>query len=214
MRKMRDGRNPYGSRGGYIVNRSPRRDRAESEEDYARNNGTGYRDYANMNREYEDGRQGVKGTGRYGIGGSSYYGRDRANNEYDYNYGENYTRNNARDYGYGYGMFDYDIEDYAMWRDYASESMGKLTSKDIRKWERHLENADGTTGKKYEVDQIRQVAQQMGIHFDEYSPELLTAITNMMYMPAAQLPSMTRKPLSYMKHIQGLFILIFQIQLL
>lgn len=153
MEKMRDGRNPYGSRGGYV---SSRRD------------GT----YP-MERTYEDGRQGVKGTGKYGMGGSRYYGRDMAENEYDY-----------RDYSYGYGagMFDYDTEDYNyMGRDYGSEMMGRLTSKDLKKWERHLENADGTTGKKYDVDQIRQVAQQMGIHFDEYSPELLTAITNMMY---------------------------------
>ena len=148
MSRMRDGRNPYGSRGGYV---SSRRDG-----DYEME---------------EDGRQGVRGTGRYGIGGSRYYGRDRAENEYGHDGG----------YGYGVGMFDYDTEDYRMGRDYASEMMGRLTSKDLKKWERHLENADGTTGKKYDVDQIRQVAQQMGIRFDEYSPELLTAITNMMY---------------------------------
>lgn len=157
MRRMRDGRNPYGSRGGYVVS-DRRRDRAGNEYNY--------------NREYEDGRQGVKGTGRYGIGGSRYYGRDMAEDDYNRDYG----------YGYGVGMFDYDTEDYNyMPRDYAGEMIGKLTNKDIKKWEKHLENADGTTGKKYEVDQIRQVAQQMGIHFDEYSPELLTAITNMMY---------------------------------
>ena len=153
MEKMRDGRNPYGSRGGYVTSRR--------DDNYP------------MGRTYEDGRQGVKGTGKYGMGGSKYYGRDMAENEYDY-----------RDYGYGYGvgMFDYDTEDYNyMSRDYGSEMMGRLTSKDLKKWERHLENADGTTGKKYDVDQIRQVAQQMGVHFDEYSPELLTAITNMMY---------------------------------
>lgn len=147
---MRDGRNPYGSR-------DPRkRDRAEDYETYE-----------------EDGRQGVKGTGRYGMGGSRYYG-DRAYEPMtmgrrDYNH-------EGEDYGYGVGYFDYNTEDYGY--DYGME---KLTSKDIKKWEKHLENADGTTGKHFDIDQVRQVAQQLGVRFDEFSPELLTAIVNMMY---------------------------------
>lgn len=160
-RSMRDGRNPYGSRGGYVSNRSPRRDRAEDYEDYM-----------------EDGRQGVKGTGRYGIGGSRYYGDrnsgygdDYASNRNDYAYNE--------DYGYGVGYVDFgeDYNDY----NYGRDGHYKLTSKDIKKWERHMENADGTTGKHFDIDQIRQVAQQLGIRFDEFSPELLCAIVNMMY---------------------------------
>lgn len=92
------------------------------------------------------------------------------------------SRQSSRDYGYGYGvgMFDYDTEDYADY-DMRRDGHYKLSSKDIKKWEKNLENADGTKGKKYDVDQVRQVAQQHGIRFDEYSPELLTAVTNMMY---------------------------------
>ena len=54
-RGMRDGRNPYGSRGGYVTTRRPgRRDRAERDyADYERGNRQG-RDYA----DYERGRQG------------------------------------------------------------------------------------------------------------------------------------------------------------
>ena len=44
-----------------------------------------------------DGRQGVRGTGRYGMGGSRYYGRrDRAD------YGEDYARDRNMDYGEDY----------------------------------------------------------------------------------------------------------------
>lgn len=165
-RSMRDGRNPYGSRGGYVTSRSPRRDRAEDYEEYM-----------------EDGRQGVRGTGRYGIGGSRYdrnsgYSEDYARSGNDYAYNE--------DYGYGVGYVDFadDYNDYNYSRNdynYGRDGHYKLTSKDIKKWERHLENADGTTGKHFDIDQIRQVAQQIGIRFDEYSPELLCAIVNMMY---------------------------------
>lgn len=70
-RMMPDGRNPYGSKGGYVVSRDPRRsDRARE----------GYHPMydSNYGREpyYNDGRQGVRGTGMYGMGGSRYYGRD------------------------------------------------------------------------------------------------------------------------------------------
>lgn len=39
--------------------------------------------YGSRGMTVSDGKRGVKGTGRYGIGGSMYYGRDRANDMYD-----------------------------------------------------------------------------------------------------------------------------------
>ena len=161
-RRMRDGRNPYGSAGGYVVRNKPRRDRAMENEDYARGGRdrdmVGRNDYAERNSQsnYND-----------------YAGYDYAGSSRDYEQGGQYGRDSG--YGYGVGMFDYDTEDYR--RDYGH----KLTNKDIRKWEKDLENADGTRGKKWDADQIRQVAQQHSIRFDEYSPELLTAIANMLY---------------------------------
>lgn len=195
-RRMRDYRNPYGSAGGYISRTRPRgRDRAS--EDMARGRGRG-RDY-NM--------------GDYARGGRSdyNYGNDFARNDYaerggqsdyrdyaEYDYaGSDMARQQSGQYSgdYGYeqdghygnyrpveamGYFNgyYDMgSDYDMRRD----GTAKLSSKDIKKWEKELENADGTKGKKWDIDQIRQVAQQQGIRFDEYSPELLTAVTNMLY---------------------------------
>lgn len=155
MRRMRDGRNPYGSRGGYV-----RSDRTMRREDYAR--GRYGMDSNYDGRRYDDGND-------YANYDEPEY--DMASRDYERG------RQSRRDYGYGYGvgMFDYDTEDWG------SEEKMRLTSKDIKKWEKHMENADGTTGKHFETDQVRQVAQQLGIRFEEYSPELLTAITNMMY---------------------------------
>lgn len=164
-RRMRDGRNPYGSAGGYVVRNKPRRDRGMENEKWDMNyrSGSGY-DMASRN-DYNQ----YSGTEDY----NDYARYDNASGRRDYEQGGQYGRDSG--YGYGIGMFDYDTEDYG--RDYGH----KLTNKDIRKWEKELENADGTKGKKWDADQIRQVAQQYNIRFDEYSPELLTAITNMLY---------------------------------
>lgn len=157
MRRSRDGRNPYGSRGGYVVS-----DRAMNN-DYARGGrGGGNRDYADY-AEYDNQRD-------Y----QNYEKYDYARNRRDYEQGGQYGRDSG--YGYGVGMFDYDTEDYAM-----RGGHYRLSNKDIKKWEKGLESADGTRGKKWEVDQVRQIAQQQGIRFEEYSPELLTAVANMLY---------------------------------
>ena len=97
----------------------------------------------------------------------------------DYDYEQDGHYGNYRpieDMGYFNGYYDMG-SDYDMRRDGGY----KLSTKDIKKWEKELENADGTKGKKWETDQIRQVAQQMNIHFDEYRPETLTAVANMLY---------------------------------
>jgi hypothetical protein len=199
-RGMRDGRNPYGSAGGYISRTRPRgRDRAS--EDMARGRGRG-RDY-NMGEDYaRNGRmmsRGSQGNDYAYNGDYAEYNRGQSNRDYaEYDMGRNsmdYEQSGQYDGNYGYeqdghygnyrpieamGYFNgyYDMgSDYDMRRD----GTAKLSSKDIKKWEKELENADGTKGKKWDTDQIRQVAQQHGIRFEEYSPELLTAVTNMLY---------------------------------
>ena len=163
MRNGRDMRNPYGSQGGYVV--SGRRS------DY------GYERMGDMarNRQY---------------GGSN---NDRFYPMYDFAEGGNYNQSNrqSNDY-YGNmnyypvrrkGTFDYNTYgsdfdyDMARGRDYA-ENEFKLTPTEIRKWEKELKKNGGSA---FTVDQIMQVAQQHGIRFDEFTPELLTVIANMMY---------------------------------
>ena len=195
IRGMRDGRNPYGSAGGYISRTRPRgRDRAMSG-DMARNGRGRSRDY-NMGNDYNygndarydynseySGRQDYRDYAEHDMGRYSmdYEQSGQSNRDYGYeqdgHYGKTYYPIEAMGTFNGYyGMGEQDYGDYG-YRDGGA----KLSSKDIKKWEKGLENADGTKGKKWEADQIRQVAQQHGIRFEEYSPELLTAVANMLY---------------------------------
>lgn len=198
MRRNRDMRNPYGSAGGYVSSdRNSGRDynqnydRNSMNNDYARGgnnrgNNTGRNDYA----EYNNRQDYNYSSNDYGRGGRDYEQSRQYNRDYEYMQDGHYPMSQGTTYfpieamgtfnGY-YGMGnDYNYgRDYG--EDYRRDYGAKLTSKDIKKWEKGLENADGTKGKKYEVDQVRQVAQQHNIRFEEYSPELLTAITNMLY---------------------------------
>ena len=56
-----------------------------------------------------------------------------------------------------------------------------MSAKDIKKWEKEIENADGTKGAKFDVQRIRQLAQQQDVNFEEYSPETMTMVANMLY---------------------------------
>lgn len=130
-------------------------------------------DYARYDRNHEDGRRGVKGTGPYGIGGRLHYGRDRSANDYgrmDYNdygdYGEDYN-----DYG------DYGYNDYA---DYGEPAM-YLSKKDISEWRQRLQNADGSKGAHFDTNKVMQIAEKMGIHFNNFSEKEFAITMNMLY---------------------------------
>lgn len=176
-RRGRDGRNPYGSRGGYVDSRSGRgsdynmedmrgRDRADMR--YG-NDGRGRNDYA----EY-DSRRDYRDYAEHDM--QSDYGDYEQHRQYDMAYED--MRSNRGGYkpveAMGY------FSGYAGGGDYY-DGHEKLSRKDIKKWEKSLENADGTKGKKYEVEQIQQVAKQIGVRFEEYSPEVFTMVVNMMY---------------------------------
>lgn len=197
-RGMRDGRNPYGSRGGYVVSgRGRGRDRAMSEDmargrgrvrnnammgDYARGGRNDYNygnDFARNDYAERGGQSDYRDYAEYDYAGSDMAHQQSGQYSADYGYEQDGHYGNYRPVeamGYFNGYYDMG-SDYDMRRD----GTAKLSSKDIKKWEKELENADGTKGKKWDTDQIRQVAQQHGIRFDEYSPELLTAIANMLY---------------------------------
>lgn len=173
MRRGRDRRNPYGSRGGYVVSDRAMNDMARGRDygndynrgsdyagDYARG---GNRDYANY-AEYDS----PQDYNDYARREYARYGRD-------YEQGGQYGNDGG--YGYGVGMFDYNTQDYGYGRDGAH----KLSRREIKKWEKDLEGADGTKGPKWQMEQVKQVAQQHGIKFDEYSPETFTAVMNALY---------------------------------
>ena len=182
-----DGRNPYGSRGGYITTRRPRGDRGDMNRmmpnemrmgDMARGGGRGSRggrggrDYGDMNRNQQDMRR-----YEYDMRGGDY-------NMQNYDYGD-YNMQNY-DYGYDYGYDSgYDMRrdyGYDMRRDYGEMQFGKLTDHDIQDWEHKLENNDGTMGKHYTKEQCSQIAKQMGVDANKMGGDkVLCMAMNMKY---------------------------------
>lgn len=153
-RRMRDrdyrrggGRSDYG-RGQYEGEF-----RGDYESDYARG-GRGRRgDYGYDDDEaMYDGRQGVKGTGPYGIGGRRYSGgrSDRAGADY----GE-------YDYGHSEGMH--------------------LTKRDMMMWKERMENPDGSYGEHFTSTQIKQAVQSLGVQMNGYNEKELCLAANMLY---------------------------------
>jgi hypothetical protein len=132
------------------------------------------------------------------------YRRDRED-EYRKDYGDD-----NRDYGYHhderrrYDRRDYEPErrydyesdrrDYAMTSDNRSHDMRmdrndyghdmrnfKLTKEDIHEWSRDLDNKDGSRGPHFNMQQIINAAEKMGIHFDKYTEEEFCMTANMLY---------------------------------
>ena len=150
-------------------------------------------------RDYDmDERRGVRGTGPYGIGGRRYSGRDRRESDYDYDrrdYADNArdSRNYDNDYGYDYDYRDYDYDyrrgggggdrrdsrdyDYA---DYGHQEM-KLTKEDMHRWKQKMQNADGTKGEHFDMQQIMHVAEKLGVKMNKFDEKELCLVVNMLY---------------------------------
>lgn len=113
-----------------------------------------------------DGRRGVRGTGRYGIGGSRYYGRDRADYGEDYgDYNEDMRRDRAS------------YNDYR--RDYGEPEM--FSHKDMESWKSMMRNEDGTRGEHFHKEQVKHACQQAGIDCEEFGEDVFGLAMNMMY---------------------------------
>lgn len=132
--------NDYGRR--YLIEqmnrhdgrRDRRRDREDRDyDDYERDYERDYEtdDRRGRSDDYEDGRRGVKGTGR----------------------GRRYDR---------------------------GESM-RLSNFDMMRWKKMLRNADGTMGPHFEMQDIEQAVNKLGIRFDEYSEKEFCTVMNMLY---------------------------------
>ena len=173
----RDGRNPYGSRGGYVVS-SRGRDRAM--DDYAR-------------RDMEYGYDMARG-GRGSRGGRDYEGyeedmrrRDMRERE-SQDYGRDYHYPYGGGMGYGYPPYDYGYDmarnDMRGGRDYGDDDMefGKMSKKDYEHWKKELKNEDGSHGEHWKKEQLEQVARQMGIDVHSLGGiDVLAMTVNMMY---------------------------------
>ena len=203
-RRMRDGRNPYGSRGGYVTSRSPRGDRRMGRDyasDLERFNNQRGEDYA-RGRQYEP----IEIMGRFNgyYGGAEDYARGMREQDYnygrDYNYGEDYNhgmdynyrndyaRNDRRDYAYeddyargrsrDYGYMPY--PPYMM--DYASQGGEYLSDRDLQMWaDKLMRDVEDKDKQFLSRENIRRKAEEMGIKFDKYSFEEFYVVVLMKY---------------------------------
>lgn len=184
-RMSQDGRNPYGSRGGYVVRNKPRRDREMMDR------GTG--DYEVYKSEYNTRRNSDYNTGEYNPRDSvynrelyGYYGdtpfeikrnypmRDHnMNYEHDYRRNEDYThddyaRRGRYDYGYDYRM------------DYGEES--GLSKEELDEWVEELtEKFDTREKEMFKKDKIMKRAEDLGIKFEHFKPEEFYTTAVMLY---------------------------------
>lgn len=181
-RRMTDGRNPYGSEGGYVVSRRARGDRRMGR-DYANDYPNRYSDSENQRlnnqreesymrgREYDGHYEPIEIMGRFNgyYGGAEDYARGMR--EQDYNYG--------RDYGYmPYPPY---MMDYGYGRDYA-QGEKYLSDKDLKMWADKLMRDVEEKDKQFlSRENIRKRADEMGIKFDKYSFEEFYVVVLMKY---------------------------------
>lgn len=173
-----DGRNPYGSAGGYISrNRPRRRDRAM--EDMARGYDRAMQDMAQRDRERQDMARGRGGRGR-DYADYADYGDYADYDDYDEDeagYDRGYMPFDIRGgmgYGRGFKKNPFYMSDYA---DY--DSAEKLDEEDLKEWhEKLLKEIPEQYKHLYKKEKIEEVAKQMQIEFDKFKPlELVVAAT-------------------------------------
>ena len=178
-----DGRNPYGSRGGYVTSRDPRHRRDRGMDDEYPMDSRYERTDGHHRREYE----------------AEPYAKMRGNFEYDrYDYGDDYDYDDMRDYRGGHrgGRMDYGYDEDMRGRrrnsrgqymsdrngrDYGDDMDEKLTKAEMKEWEKDLVNDDGTHGAHFQPEQIDQVAKQIGVNPDEFQEGLLALMVNVKY---------------------------------
>ena len=187
---MYDGRNPYGSRGGYVNSRRSRRgrgrrDRAMRGGDYAENQMANYdmrSDYRSnsmggMDYNYDMQRNDYGYDGHYGSrqGGQTYYPIEAMGTfngyygmpQQDYARGGHYRRD--------YGNYDYDDDDYG---DYGET----LTEKELEHWNKKLlSELDDREKQMFQKETIIAKAKQMGKPMNDFGEKELEVATLMIY---------------------------------
>ena len=187
-----DGRNPYGSRGGYVTSRRGRRDREMEDMARGRDRGMDYgSDYGYDSAEY-DGRNDYGDYGQYDYEGNDMgYQRDRQSDRgkmpfevygsvdmQDFARRRNsrgqYMRDRAMDGHYPFYTMPY--MDYGM--DYGSGE--KLDEEDLKEWYEELcEEVPEQYKHLYKKEHIEQVAKQMNVEFEKFKPMELVVATVM-----------------------------------
>ena len=163
LMSRRDGRNPYGSRGGYVDSRRDygyRYDRNYSRNDYAERYP---RDY-NSQQEYDRRDRGYEQSSRRDMGSyypfnvSGQFGRYDGHYPIMYDYRRNYNYDMAGDYG------------------------ETLSKEELKHWNKKLmREIDDKEKSFFTKENISHKAQQMGINMHGFNEEELATATLMMY---------------------------------
>ena len=181
----RDGRNPYGSRGGYV--RSDKAMRQGRDYDYAMGDYTSelypeydmrYADSAYSRYDNARGRRDYESMGQYGNDGT----------RYDFNIMGEYTRDGhyypmdyARMRGSN-GRFVRDRARYDMGYDYASNNGQMLSDDELMQWSKKLmSKVDEKDKPFFTIENIKKKAMEMGIKFEEFTFEEFYTTALMMY---------------------------------
>ena len=182
--EMEDGRNPWGSRGGYVTRRRPRRgDRAMQDmrggygrgRDYAGDYEQGSRsgDMAYSRRDYAGDYGDYERDGNYGGDGVpfSVYGNLEMQ---DFARRRNSRGRFMRDYGNDYGDYGYDYG-----YDYASGT--KMDEEELYEWyEKLCKEIPEQYKHLFKKENIKQIAEQMRIEFNKFTPMELTVTATML----------------------------------
>ena len=170
-RMRRDGRNPYGSRGGYV--RDSRR--GDYNYDMARDYG-----YSNRERSRD---YGYMPDSRYNYAGYGMDGEYDREHYTDYGYSPSYMSDYARRRSSTTGRYMRDRNrDYrGDYRDYASDG-DYLSDEELMEWSKEMMQDVEEKDKQYfTAENIRRKSQEMGIEFDKFSFEEFYTTVLMMY---------------------------------
>ena len=185
----RDGRNPYGSRGGYV---DSRRDYNDYNRDYRGD----YNDYRRDYNDYNDYRGGSDYDYRSDYDYADYgYEQDMDMRSRGYDQGMDggypgYSRGYAGHYGntpfevMQTGQFQtghmHDMRDYNDYRDYHQGK--KLERKDTEMWSQKLmQKIDEKDKEMFKKEKVLRKAEEMGVRFDQFGPEEFYVTVLMVY---------------------------------
>lgn len=163
MMMMRDGRNPYGSAGGYITSRDPRRMRRDRRRDRGM---------------YDDGHYGVPTGERYPMDGNysnSQYNDERGRRDYEsgrqYDMGYDYPRMNDGHYG-SEGKTYYPIEAMGTFNGYWGQPQRDFGRYDMRG--RDMMGDYGDYGETLTKEELEHWCKKMMSELDERERQMLS----------------------------------------
>lgn len=161
-----DGRNPYGSRGGYISSRRPMRDRGYDDyRDYRDEDERYNMDDYRMNGEDRDYGYGERGRQYRGYYGNSPFYMEELESPYDY------RRDGRR--GERAGRRMYGRRDYGM---------PELSRRDVEEWkEKLIHSLEDSEKETFKMDRIIKRASELRVDFEKFSEEEFYVTVLMMY---------------------------------